>query len=125
MRYILSLGSETPDKSDKMHQIIEHLGHTCRIVRITDTYLTAPVGGGTRPYLNAVAEIETEMAPQELDEYCKHLECHMGRDAAARLRGEVPADIDVVIKDDEILRPSDYQQSYFQQGLKIIKTLEQ
>lgn len=116
----MSIGSETPDKADKMQEIIECLGELCEIVEISDIYSTPAAGGGPRPYLNAVAEIETNLPLEAFERNCKSIELLLGRDAASRACGDVPADIDVIIADGKVVRPRDYAQSYFRQGLAML-----
>lgn len=118
MIYVISLGSNTPDRKERMSATIELLRHdTSIIIRSTsDFYETPALGGGTRPYLNAVAEIDSEMPTEDLQARFKQMERESGRNEEARKRGDVPIDIDIVECDGEVVRPKDYNAEYYRIG---------
>jgi len=67
---------------------------------------TQPVGGpaGQGDYLNGVAEIETELTPQELLAALHAIESSLGRDRSRELRwGPRSCDLDIIYYDDEII----------------------
>lgn len=120
MRCLISLGSNVDDKECKMTQAVELLSKEVRILKCSSFYLTPALGGGKAPYLNAVAEIETDMDVERLNSGLKHMELSMGRDEESRKRGDVPIDLDVVEADGVVIRERDRRQSYFLIGLNEI-----
>lgn len=43
-----------------------------------------------------------------------------GRTPASKQTGEIPMDIDIIIWNDEIIRPNDYEHEYFKIGWNMI-----
>jgi 2-amino-4-hydroxy-6-hydroxymethyldihydropteridine diphosphokinase len=71
-------------------------------LRISSIYETAPQGEVTdQPdFLNAVAEIETDLGPEELLKECKRLESELGRQQGGVRHGPRPIDIDILLLGD-------------------------
>ena len=67
-------------------------------------YETEPVGEvlAQRDFLNAAAEIRTELAPLDLLAECKRIERELGRSAGPR-HGPRAIDIDVLLVEDTVL----------------------
>jgi 2-amino-4-hydroxy-6-hydroxymethyldihydropteridine diphosphokinase len=66
-------------------------------------YETAPQGEvlDQRDFLNACAEIETELGPEELLDACKAVERELGRQLAGPRHGPRPIDVDVLLLGDQ------------------------
>ncbi len=114
---VMGLGSNHGDRATALSHASHLLSTVLSEYRCSAFYETPAIGThayGT--YLNAVAIGQTTMAAADLDAKLKSLELAAGRDAAARERGEVPLDIDIVIYDSRILRPRDFSQSFFRIG---------
>lgn len=79
-------------------------------------YETPAVNCGGRNYHNSVLRGRTNTSHEELNELIKEYELSCGRDSNARQKGLVPIDIDIVIYNDEIIRPWDYRQNFFKIG---------
>lgn len=84
--------------------------------QVSDIYETPEIHGIGRPYMNMVISGTTDLDVDSLNMMCKDFEIKSGRDAEARLRGDVPVDIDIVRCNDRILRPEDYRQQFFRIG---------
>jgi 2-amino-4-hydroxy-6-hydroxymethyldihydropteridine diphosphokinase len=71
-------------------------------LRMSSIYETAPQGEvlDQPDFLNAVAEIETELGPEELLKECKRIESEMGRRAGGVRHGPRPIDIDILLLGD-------------------------
>lgn len=65
-------------------------------------------------YLNSVGRLQSSLSPVDLQLLGKELEREMGRDRAPR--GDIPMDIDVVMRGVEVLRPKDFIREYFRRG---------
>jgi 2-amino-4-hydroxy-6-hydroxymethyldihydropteridine diphosphokinase len=72
-------------------------------VRTSSIYETAPQGEvlDQPDFLNAVAEIETELGPEELLDACKAVERRLGRELGGQRHGPRPIDVDLLVLGDE------------------------
>ena len=79
----IALGSNVGDRRANLERALAGLARTpsTRVVRSSSWIETDPVGGpaGQGPYLNGVAELETELGPRELLERLLALEREAGR----------------------------------------------
>ncbi len=76
------------------------------------------VYGSPSGYLNQVLILHSEMEYDDLHTLTKELESKLGRRPEHKAQGIVPVDIDIVIFDEEVIRPLDYDSAYFNQGLE-------
>lgn len=99
----VALGSNLGDRSGHMDHAFRALASTdgIRLVRQSSIHETAPVGPpGQGPYLNAVAEISTELSPNALLAALLHIESQRGRDRSSEVRfGPRTLDLDILIWD--------------------------
>lgn len=98
MRAFLALGSNLGDRERHLHDAIAAMPD---VVALSPIYETVPVGGpdAQGPYLNAVAELDTELSPRELLEVCHRLETAAGRERLERW-GPRSLDVDVLLVGD-------------------------
>lgn len=98
----LGLGSSLGDRAAHLAFAVRRLGETPGIVvlRLSRVIETAPEGGvATRPFQNAVVEIETTHAPRGLLAACLAIEAEAGRDRAVRWADRT-LDIDILLYGD-------------------------
>jgi 2-amino-4-hydroxy-6-hydroxymethyldihydropteridine diphosphokinase len=71
-------------------------------LRMSSVYETAPQGEviDQPDFLNAVVEIETDLAPEELLRECKRVESELGRREGGVRHGPRPIDIDILLLGD-------------------------
>ncbi len=77
-----------------------------RVRRVSSMINTAPVGGppGQNDYLNAVAEIETDLSPEALREALRSVEAALGRDRPRETRwGSRTCDLDILLVGDVVM----------------------
>lgn len=114
--YIITIGSNTPDKNERVAKAIEWIKECMTVISATPVYSSPDAYHTSRPqYANAIVVIQAADGAEEmLDQLFKAYEFGEGR-----LRGtqDVPIDIDVVVRDSDILRPRDYTAPYFLLGL--------
>jgi 2-amino-4-hydroxy-6-hydroxymethyldihydropteridine diphosphokinase len=85
LRAFLGLGSNLGDRLANLTQAVRALALSgMTVVRTSRVYETAPVGPPQPDYLNAVAEVETDLSARELLEVCLGVERQMGRVRAER-----------------------------------------
>lgn len=115
---ILSVGSNCGDRELQVSSGIEWLTSILSESRASSVYTTGDCHGGIRDYMNAVVIGRTTTEIEDLDRQCKEYELTHGRTAEARRKGDVPVDIDIVVYDEEIIRPKDYKHDFFRIGLE-------
>lgn len=115
---ILSIGSNCGDRRANVSQSLAWLStqEGVSIIQISDIYETPELHGVGNPYINGVVKINTLLGYDALQNRCKDYEISTGRDNECRAKGMVPIDIDIVIWNNEILRPKDYSCEFFQIG---------
>lgn len=112
----LCVGSNDKCASDNVTRAIACLDTHLRGLKSSGCYETKPLSGTGANYVNAVISGIYYGSLDELEHYCKNLEYTFGRDEQARAQKRVPLDVDIVIADNQVLRPLDYNYDYFQQG---------
>ena len=111
---VLGIGSNV--SSAHVENALEWLGRRLDAMERSSLYVTPPVGGGSRPYVNAVASGCVHMPEGEFNMLLKDFEAGCGRDGYARSAGIVPVDIDIVVWNGDVVRPWDFAQSFFRIG---------
>ena len=105
----LGLGANLGDRLANLQRAVDLLAEVSglRVARSSRVYETEPVGGPEQPeYLNAVVEVETDLAPHDLLEACLSLETRMGR-VRAEPWGPRTIDVDVLTYGDETVDEPD------------------
>jgi 2-amino-4-hydroxy-6-hydroxymethyldihydropteridine diphosphokinase len=102
----IALGSNLGDRRASIDAAVVRLDAVpgVRVTRRSSLYETAPVGGpaGQGSYLNAVAEVATTLAPDELLALLQAIEADLGRVRAER-DGPRTIDLDILLHGDTVL----------------------
>ena len=103
-RAYVALGSNLGDREENLRTALKHLQENGIEVIKTSTFIeTEPYGVTDQPgFVNAVCQVETELAPLELLRLLLSIEQEMGR---VRLRrwGERNIDLDLLLYEDTVL----------------------
>ena len=103
-RAYVALGSNLGDREENLRTALKHLQENGVEVIKTSTFIeTEPYGVTDQPgFVNAVCQVETELAPLELLRLLLNIEQKMGR---VRLRrwGERNIDLDLLLYEDAVL----------------------
>ena len=119
---IIGLASNRNEGENILRQTIEKLSRNFRSARFSDCYLTDPVGScSKRMYWNCTGIIETDLEQDTLKNLFKTMEREAGRMSDCKQTGDIPLDIDIVVWNNNVVRPRDWEQPYFQTGLKQLK----
>jgi 2-amino-4-hydroxy-6-hydroxymethyldihydropteridine diphosphokinase len=104
-RAFLGIGSNLGDRLAHIRRAVSAMPG---LVSVSQVYESVPVGGppGQGPYLNAVAELRTELSPRGLLELAQRLESDAGRVRAERW-GPRTLDVDVLLVGDERVEEPD------------------
>lgn len=120
-KIIISLGSNTDNGEEMVSLAITWLANTFSNLRHSDIYATKAVGNGVGEYHNAVAEANTSLPAAEVTALLKKYEADSGRTPQMKALHIVPIDLDLVMYDNTIIRPSDFTCDYFLIGYKKLK----
>lgn len=112
----LSLGANCGTREQVLEDVLRILSSEFRNLTHSGLYETPDYHGGPRCYVNAVVKAYTSLSPQSLECRAKELELRFGRTPEARLAGDVPLDIDLVVYDNTIVKPRDFNRSFFSFG---------
>jgi len=108
MAYV-GLGANLGDPARQLHEALARLAATeeIEIIKVSSFYLNPPLGPPDQPwYVNAVAQLRTRLAPEELLRVLHRVEREMGRFRQARWGPRV-LDLDLLLYDGEILSGAD------------------
>lgn len=120
MEVVFCIGSNCGDREVRVAAGIEWLSKAITEFRHSSIYATPDCHGGQRKYMNAVVAGSSDMHPYDLERLCKDYEIACGRDSIARVAGDVPVDIDLVVYGGKILREKDFSSEFFLKGYREI-----
>lgn len=115
---ILSIGTNHTDRDSRIAEAIQWLSGTFRVRSCSEVYEMPAINGTDRPYLNAVAAIDTDTCLPELIDLLKRYETQCGRTPHSKTEGVIPIDIDVIIWNGTIMRPREFAYDYFTKGYR-------
>ncbi len=104
VRAYIGLGSNLSSPLRQVRQAIAELAQLpgSRLVAVSSLYRSAPMGPAGQPdYINAVASIETQLAPLELLDQLQAVESRHGRKRGAVQWGPRTLDLDLLLYGDE------------------------
>lgn len=110
--YYISVGSTLVDTESLITEVL--LRHFPNGTLSSFTHSKDATGRTDTEYINAVLRLESEMHLDELQRMTKEIEREMGRNPGCS--SVVALDLDTVVRDCEVLRPKDFERSYFSQG---------
>lgn len=117
---LICLGANVPDAEARISAATDLLCTLGLLISCTPAYPTAPeYAGETVPYLNRLLELSTTHTFDELSELTKSYQTAVR--TAADTAPLIAIDIDIVIWDNEIKRPTDFNSAYFRKGLPLLK----
>ena len=111
-RVILSLAANRYQKSN-LAKARQCLGEVFSELRYTTEQWTEPLSSTRQdPYLNQLAEGDTELTLETLNRRLKQIETDFGRTAEKKRLGIVPIDLDILEFDGQRYHERDWQRSY-------------
>lgn len=117
---IISIGSNTPDKWERVSRALQWLSEWTMSGRKSTIYSSLPEGSCAEKirytYANAVYAALTPHPREVIEEMLKNYEVENGRTPQMKQFGIVPVDLDLVYFDEELLRPVEITRSYFRRG---------
>jgi 2-amino-4-hydroxy-6-hydroxymethyldihydropteridine diphosphokinase len=99
----IGLGSNMGDKKGTCLKALDLLGRAGRVVKVSSFYCTEPVGYQEQEdFVNAVAELETDISPEALLAGCHSIEDALGRSRELRW-GPRTIDLDILLYGDRVI----------------------
>lgn len=108
----IALGSNLDEPANHIQRACQELGALpqTRCLQYSRLYQSAPHGPTDQPdYINAVAELETRLPPNELISVLQALEKEHGRVRTAEQWGPRPLDLDILLYGDQQIDAPDLQ----------------
>jgi 2-amino-4-hydroxy-6-hydroxymethyldihydropteridine diphosphokinase len=102
----VGLGSNLSDPQKQIHLAIDALKNikTCKLTNLSSLYFSRPMGPQDQPdYMNAVAEITTELSPLSLLDELQTIENLAGRVRKDNRWGARILDLDILLFNNEII----------------------
>lgn len=122
MQVVISIGSNSLHRQEAVNEALNWISLILGSSHNSGVYDTPAEGNGSKIYSNAVVCGEWLEDIETLEKTCKEYEKSHGRDEKTRQEKIVPVDLDIVIADNNILRPSDFKKTYFSTGYeKLLK----
>ena len=120
MKGVVVVGSNSADRKNFIKKALLFLSELGKIESCSTIYESPDILGRGNKYLNAVVQIDFKVTEKKLHERIKNFESHCGRDHSPQGSSVVPLDIDIVIWQGVVLRPKDFNSTYFQIGYRQI-----
>ena len=106
-----------------------HIAHARRAltrhfpdIRFGEEMETEAIGCGfLSPFSNQLARFSTLLSPEEVRSILKSIEKDNGRLPEDKAQGIVKLDIDLLMYDEQVLKPKDMEKDFVRQGLKAFK----
>lgn len=114
----IGLGSNTPDREFQIQQAIEHICGYLQNCAVSSVYESEAFNGKDKPYYNAVIHGSTSHDYETVISFLKEWEASCGRTQTQTFEGIIPIDLDLVIWDEHIKRPKDFERHYFNRGYR-------
>lgn len=120
---LISLGSNMPCGIENIESAIRKIRAKAIFARFSSIYDTDPIGKHKHArYQNCVGQIHSAEPFENWHSFFKLLEVETGRNELLRAQGDVPLDIDIVIWNEDVIRPRDLMADYLKKGLEEIAT---
>lgn len=113
---VICLGSNVPDRFNRLQDAMAHLRQWCRILSVSDYYEAPDDSGIGAPYVNVVLSCVPLTDMPQLAGHLKQLERSFGRNDRSKISGVMPLDADIVIWKGEIVDSHEFSRPYFTRG---------
>lgn len=114
----IGLGSNTLDREYQITQAIEHICGFLNKSSVSSVYETEALNGKDDAYMNAVIHGYTQHDYDTVVKFLKDWEAECGRTKLGSAEGIIQIDLDLVIWDEHIKRPKDFERHYFNRGYR-------
>ncbi len=118
-RALISIGAnEQADKN--LHFAFRWLENHCRVEVATPIITTEPIGSGyEKLFRNQLVWVSSSFSLPEMNDALKLLERQVGRLPHHKWQGVVPLDADILVWNEQVLRPQDMLRPYVKYLLEL------
>lgn len=117
---LLCMGSNT-NRHAQLSAAREALCTAFPDIRFGEVMETEAIGNGFHsPFCNQLARFSTTLSSADIHHLFKALEQRGGRLPEDKARGVVKLDIDLLVFDNQVLKPEDMEREYIRRGMKVI-----
>lgn len=117
----VSIGSNVADAEILIHHALKSLSDISVSYEVSSIYQTEALNGIDAHYMNCVVYLKTEFDFESLTKRLKDIESEFGRTPDSKSKGLIELDLDIVVFDDNIIRPKDFCYDYFKIGYGQLK----
>lgn len=117
---VICIGSNTANRQEIVAQTVARLGGLMSNMRQSSVYECESHSGIGDPYINTVIQGGTTLSYEQLHSFTKQLERDMGRTPQSKATGIMPLDIDIVLCNNQVIHPHDYELYHFRHGYEQI-----
>ena len=106
VKVYIGIGSNIGNRPGNIKKACQYLTNipACKIKKVSSIYETSPVGPRQRYYINAAAQLETELSPLMLLKELNKIESLMGREKQKKRLMPRIIDLDILFYEDEIIK---------------------
>jgi 2-amino-4-hydroxy-6-hydroxymethyldihydropteridine diphosphokinase len=116
---IIGIGSNTIDACVRVEQCCKLLTSMVEEAKFSSVYETEAVGSLPQPnYHNCVGVISTPRPFEDMKQALKDMEREAGRLPEHKAEGKVIIDIDIVVWNQEVIKPTDLARTYMTIGME-------
>ena len=116
---IVGIGSNVVDARDRVEHCCKLLTSMVEEAKFSFVYETEAVGTLPQPnYNNCVGVISTTRPFEEMKQVLKDMEREAGRLPEHKAEGKVIIDIDIVVWNNEVIKPTDLTRTYMTIGME-------
>lgn len=116
---IIGIGSNTTDAKARVEECCRNISEISSEAIFSSIYETEAVGSLPQPnYHNCVGVLRTSQPFEELKQKFKDMEREAGRLPEHKTEGKVIIDIDIVVWNNEVIKPTDLTRTYMTIGME-------
>ena len=117
---VLCIGSNTPNRGDIINTVISRIGRVMQNLRQSTVYECESHSGIGSSYFNTVVKCDTQLSYEQIYAFTKAMELEMGRTPQSKETGVMPHDIDIVLWNNKVMHPHDFELYHFIHGYEQI-----
>ena len=111
---ILCLGSNVEPRLERINEALIKIAEVAAIQSLSEAHESDDITNRSCSYINMLVCCRTELSQSEFTNQISEIETICGRNDESYITGVVEIDIDIVIWNNEIVAPDDYNRPYFQ-----------
>ena len=116
---IVGIGSNTTDAKARVEECCRNISEISSEAKFSSIYETEAVGSLPQPnYHNCVGVLRTSQPFEELKQKFKEMEREAGRLPEHKSEGKVIIDIDIVVWNNKVIKPTDLIRTYMTIGME-------